>query len=220
MNLFTRFKTLISESATPEFDKKSMKTQVATTGSAYERVARSQQEADPQKKKKILVYGAGLQHTTEGVAKGSDAANNGHTVHDFEPFPDRRAYPPTFTKDADIHKDYHEIYCGNVHNVVHPAVAHHITKNILGALREGGVAYIGTRKTKGDVDGAKVKEPVEGNPDAFHIGKEKVYQEGYSYDKLKNHIETVAKEQGHDVEVSKTNFCATGAKVMMKKKSK
>jgi hypothetical protein len=219
MNLYNRFKELIVESK-PEFDKKSMKTQVATTGSAYERVAKAQQAADPSKNKKILVYGAGLQTTTEGVARGSNAEENKHTVHDFEPFPDRRKYAPTFTKDEDIHKDYHEIYCGNVHNVVKPEVAHHITKNILGSLREGGTAFIGTRKTHGDVAAAKQKEPVQGNPDAFLIGKDKVYQEGYDFPKLKSHIEGVAKEMGHDVEVTKHNFCATGAKVVLKQKSK
>lgn len=209
---------LLAESVKIEGQKGSSTTQVATTKSTYVKSGKDLKDKIPHDAK-VLNYGAGLDHTSEGIKEGLGEGK--HTVHDYEPFPERRKAKPTYTDSSEIpNNHYHAVVCHNVLNVVQPHIRHAITKHIFDTMKEGGVAHIGTRKYKGDIDQAKNASPASDEDKALWIHKKggDVYQKGFDGDELKQYVESQAKKHGHQVEVKKNNMAANGVEVKMIKK--
>jgi hypothetical protein len=193
-------------------------TQVATTAGTYKKSGERLKQQIPVDGR-VLNYGAGLEQTTHGLKAGLGGDTSKHAVHDYEPFADRRKEKPTFTKSEEVPKDhYHAVVCHNVLNVVEPHIRDHITRHIFSSMKEGGVAHIGTRKFKGDIDTAKNTKPADEDKAVWvKKGSQHVYQKGFDGDELKNYIEGEAKRHGHEVEVKKVaGLSANGVEVHMK----
>lgn len=195
-------------------------TQVATTSGSFEKSGKELSKHIPPDGK-VLNYGAGLDHTTKALKSGL-GEDSKHSVHDYEPFPERRKAPPTFSKSEEVPRDhYHAIVCHNVLNVVEPHIRDHIVRHIFSSMKEGGHAHIITRKFKGDVDTAKNVRPGDEKGSVW-IKKSggDVYQKGFDGDELHHYLKSEAEKHGHQVKVSKLGFGASGAKVEMIKKNK
>lgn len=196
-------------------------TQVATTAGTYKKSGELLRNKIPHDGR-VLNYGAGLEQTTHGLRAGLGGVESKHTIHDYEPFPDRRKEKPTYTKSEEVPRDhYHAVVCHNVLNVVEPHIRDHITRHILSSMKEGGVAHIGVRKFKGDIDKAKKSKPADEDKAIWiHKGSQHVYQKGFDGDELKSYVEREAKRHGHDVEVKRVSgLAANGVEVHMKKKN-
>lgn len=201
-----------------EGQKGSMSTQVATTKGTYVKSGEKLRGNIPDNGN-VLNYGAGLHHTTDGIKEG--LGHGKHKVDDYEPFPERREHPPTYTKSSDVPSNhYHAVVCHNVLNVVQPHIRHQIVHHIFDSMKEGGIAHIGTRKYKGDIDKAKNASNADEHKALWIHKKEgNVYQKGFDQDELSNYIKERAAAHGHTVEVKKSNLAATGVEVKLIKKA-
>lgn len=215
------FKDYLVEAITHKINGQigSSTTQVATTGGSFKNSG-EQLAKHLAPNSRVLNYGAGLDHTSDAL---KDGLGKDHTIHDYEPFPERRKSPPTYSKSEEIPKDhYHAVVCHNVLNVVEPHIRDHIVRHIFSSLKEGGHAHIITRKFKGDVDGAKNAVPGD-EKGSLWIDKKKqgkVYQKGFDGNELHDYIKSEAEKHGHKVEVSKLGFGASGVKVKLIKKNR
>ena len=220
MNLIEYIKEAIQHKI--EGQQGSSTTQVATTGGSFEKSGKKLSKDIPPDGK-VLNYGAGLDHTTESLKKGLGGSQS---VHDYEPFPERRKEAPTFSKSDEVPRDhYHGVVCHNVLNVVEPHIRDHIVRHIFSSMKEGGHAHIITRKFKGDVDGAKNATPGDEKGSLWIHKKSKgktqsVYQKGFDGNELHEYIRKEAEKHGHKVEVSNLGFGASGVHVKMIKKNK
>lgn len=199
------FKQFINEE---ERVNNSQRTQVATTSGTYRKTGKFlKDKLHPQSR--VLSVGAGLDQTTEGLHQGL-GENHDHTVHDFEPYPENRKNPPTFTHEKDIPKDhYHASVSHNVLNVVEPHEREGVMHNIFHATKSGGHAVIGTRSWKGDIEKNKNFYPGD-EPKSMWVrkkkkggGEETSYQKGFDDNELKDYAEDYAKRHGHTVTVKK-----------------
>jgi hypothetical protein len=139
---------------------------------------------------RILDYGAGLGLGTDAMRRAA-----GIQVDSYEPFPERwrGSEPPTFTASSEISGSYDGVVNLNVLNVLEPQLREQVARDIMQKLAPGGVAVIGTRKFKGDVDQAKGAEPA-GEPGAVWIkrGQERVYQKGFDGNELVSFLQSIA----------------------------
>ena len=185
-----------------EFDPRSMKTQVATTGGTYAKASRL---LNP--KGKTLDYGAGL-------GLGTDVLNShGLNADSYEPFPNRwkGKSSVTYSNTSSIPSDtYDNIVNFSVLNVVKPNVRIHIIKDIGRILKKGGTALV-TARTQKDVDNAKNKTP-DTEEGGYIVGDR--YQKGFSTRELLSYTQSIL---GDDFEVS-PNPHLNGASIKIFKK--
>lgn len=197
----------------------SRKTQVATTKGTYKKTGEFlKDKLNPDSR--VLSVGAGLDQTKEGLNDGL-GENHTHTIHDFEPNPEKRREKPEYTDSSQIPDNhYHASVCHSVLNVVEPHVREHVMHSIFNPLKEGGHAVISTRKWKGEIDKTKNAEPAD-EPKAIWVkrGNDYSYQKGFDGDELKDYVEDYAKRQGHEVKVTKLpGIGANGVHVHLIKK--
>lgn len=144
---------------------------------------------------KLLDYGAGLGHGSEG----GDS---------FEPYP-QKGFTPTYLKPEDVPSNtYTKIVNLNVLNVVPEDVRDDIVRNIGKALKPGGMAIITTRGR--DVLDAKGKlgpEPMS------IITSKNTYQKGFTPSELVNYVSSVL---GKDFEVKDFKLGKAGCLVTKK----
>ena len=167
----------------PKADPKSSATQRGkATEPTYKKII-------PELKGKVLDYGAG-----EGV--GTDTmSKSGLDVTSHEPFPDKwkGEAPPDFATPESASEipsnSFDSIVSFSVLNVVKKDVRDFIVENIGRALAPGGKAYI-TARTPSDVKKAKTKSPVEGEENAFIIGKgeKTTFQKGFTQSELETYV--------------------------------
>lgn len=164
-------------------------TQVATTAGSYRKAADFIMDRLPDASR-ILDYGAGLGLGTDAMRRAA-----GIQVDSYEPFPERwrGSEPPTFTASSEISGSYDGIVNLNVLNVLEPRLRDQVARDIMQKLAPGGIAVIGTRKFKGDVDQAKGAEPA-GELGAVWVkrGQERVYQKGFDGNELVNYLQSIA----------------------------
>jgi 2-polyprenyl-3-methyl-5-hydroxy-6-metoxy-1,4-benzoquinol methylase len=180
----------------------SQKTQVTTTTGSYRKAAARLDDLDAPEGK-ILDFGAGRGLGSE--AMGADS---------FEPFP-REGFNPTYTDAKEIPDDsYSRIVNLNVLNVVPPDIRADIVQDIGRILKPGGVAIIGTRRTKGDVANTKHKTDMSHiEPDAITTSSG-TYQKGLEPAELVSYLQ---EQLGDGFEVTRnTGIAASGAIVKKK----
>ena len=132
----------------------------------------------------------------------------------FEPFP-REGFTPTYTNASEIpDASYKRIVNLNVLNVVPPDVRAEIVQDIGRILEPGGVAIIGTRRTKGDVANTKHKTDMSHiEPDAITTSSG-TYQKGLEPAEL---VEYLQAQLGDGFEVTRNNGIAASGAVVKKK---
>ena len=171
-------------------------TQVATTSGSYRKAAEFIRSSMPTASR-ILDYGAGLGLGTDAMRQASSAQ-----VDSYEPFPQRwrGSQPPTFTASNEISGRYEGVVSLNVLNVLEPSIRDQVARDIMQKLAPGGVAVIGTRKFKGDVDQAKGAEPAaERGAVWIRRGQDRVYQKGFDGNELVDYLQGLA-PAGYTVE--------------------
>ena len=172
--------------------KASGTTQVATTAGSYRKVANIfKKRTTPFSN--VLDYGAGLGLGTDAMSDVS-----GVRVESLEINPERwqGGAPVDYTDSAEITKTYDTIVSLNVVNVVPRDVRDFIVMDIYDKLNAGGIAYVSSRKFKGDIDGAKNFEL--GTEEKSYIIKRKeggefvdVYQKGYDGNELVEYVQSI-----------------------------
>ena len=167
----------------PKADPKSSATQRGvSTEPTYKKII-------PELKGKVLDYGAG-----EGVGTNT-MSKSGLEVTSHEPFPDKwkGETPPDFATPESASEipsnSFDSIVSFSVLNVVKKDVRDFIVENIGRALAPSGKAYI-TARTPSDVKKAKTKSPVEGEENAFVIGKgeKTTFQKGFTQSELEAYV--------------------------------
>lgn len=200
-------------------------TQVATTRGTYVKSGEKLKTQIPDDGN-VLNYGAGLHQTTDGLKEGLGGESSKHTVHDYEPFPEKRETPPTFTSSDEVPSNhYHAVVCHNVVNVLDKETREDVLNHMYHSVKEGGVIHIGARKFNGDIATAKNTTPGEEEKSVYvqrrtRNGTIPVYQKGWDGDELKRDIEEHAKRMGHTVEVTRVpGMAANGVSVRVIKKA-
>jgi SAM-dependent methyltransferase len=164
-------------------------TQITTTTSSYAKVAEFLLDVVPSDSS-ILDYGAGLGMGTSRMREILKPKNI--TVHSYEPFPKDNI--PDYLSSSDISEKYDAVVNLNVLNVVERDLRDEIVTQIISILKEDGIAIIGTRAWRGDIDGVKNFE--EGpEPKSVYVLKKKdggtikVLQKGFDGNDLKDYIQ-------------------------------
>ncbi|MEI6800871.1 MAG: DUF5824 family protein, partial [Pseudomonadota bacterium] len=160
-------------------------TQVEATTSSYIKAAKLllpllQPDA------RVLDYGAGLGAGTNAMRSIlTDVAQ----VDSYEPEPKRSKYKPTFTKTSEIIDGYDAVVCLNVLNVMTPNIRDAVVRNIGELLKPGGMAIIGVRAFRGDVNKIKNYEPGDepGSVWVLRSGN-RIYQKGFDGNELREYI--------------------------------
>ena len=176
-----------------EGQKDSATTQVSNTVGSYKKAAKKAEEINPEGKT-LLDYGAGL-----GLGSDAMRENSNLSVTSYEPFPEnwKGSTPVDYTDSSFIEEKYDNVVNLNVLNVLEPDLRNNVAKDIMDKVAPGGVAIIGTRKWKGDIDTTKNFLPTE-EDQAVLVQKSKagetisVYQKGFDGDQLKNYITSLA----------------------------
>ena len=174
-------------------------TQVATTAGSYKKAVAKALEINP-KGKTVLDYGAGLGLGTDAMRETSKMK-----VTSYEPFPERWKgdKPVDYTDSTKINTKFDTVVNLNVLNVLEPELRAVVAKDLMSKVKEGGVAIVGTRGWKGDVNAAK-KATAAPEDKALWIHKSSgdVYQKGFDGDELKDYMAGLAPE-GYRVEKGK-----------------
>ena len=172
-----------------EGQKGSATTQVATTVGSYKKAVKKAEDLNP-KGKTVLDYGAGLGLGTDAMRSSSKLE-----VTSYEPFPERWKgdSPVDYTDSSLIPKKYDTVVNLNVLNVLEPELRDVVAKDIMSKVADGGVAIIGTRGWKGDIDATK-KFKTTDEPQAIWVKKSSgdVYQKGFDGDELKDYMAGLA----------------------------
>jgi len=172
-----------------EGQKGSATTQVATTVGSYKKAVKKAEDLNP-KGKTVLDYGAGLGLGTDAMRSSSKLE-----VTSYEPFPERWKgdSPVDYTDSSLIPKKYDTVVNLNVLNVLEPELRDVVAKDIMSKVADGGVAIIGTRGWKGDIDATK-KFKTTDEPQAIWVKKSSgdVYQKGFDGDELKDYMADLA----------------------------
>ena len=175
-------------------------TQVATTIGSYKKAVKKAEELNP-KGKTVLDYGAGLGLGTDAMRSTSKLE-----VTSYEPFPERWKgdSPVDYTDSSLITEQYDSVVNLNVLNVLEPELRSVVAKDLMSKVKAGGIAIIGTRGWKGDIDATKKFKPTD-EPQAIWVKKSSgdVYQKGFDGDELKDYIADLAPE-GFRVERGKS----------------
>jgi SAM-dependent methyltransferase len=174
-----------------EYDSKS--TQRSITLATYVKAKEFLNKNAPEGK--LLDYGAGLGHGSEG----GDS---------FEPYP-QKGFTPTYLKPEDVPSNtYTKIVNLNVLNVVPEDVRDYIVSNIGKALKPGGMAIITTRgRDVLDAKGELGREPMS------IITSKNTYQKGFTPSELVNYVSSVL---GKDFEVEDFKLGKAGCLVTRK----
>lgn len=172
------------------FDPNASTTQISNTASTYLKIA-DFLNGLLQSNDSVLDYGAGL-------GKGFEALRHylpNNLVFSYEPFPKNR-FVPTYTDPTSIREKFNAIVCLYVVNVVSKEVRDSIVKHILSLLKPEGIAIIGARSWKNDIQ-TGVKNFEEGpEPNSVWVlrpqkGKIiKVYQKGFEGSELKDYVQS------------------------------
>ena len=174
-----------------EGQKGSATTQVATTIGSYKKAVKKAEDLNP-KGKTVLDYGAGLGLGTDAMRSSSKLE-----VTSYEPFPERwKGESPVDYIDSSLIPDkYDTVVNLNVLNVLEPELRDVVAKDIMSKVADGGVAIIGTRGWKGDIDATK-KFKTTDEPQAIWVKKSSgdVYQKGFDGDELKDYMADLAPE--------------------------
>jgi len=174
-------------------------TQVATTAGSYKKAVAKALEINP-KGKTVLDYGAGLGLGTDAMRETSKMK-----VTSYEPFPERwkGTKPVDYTDSAKINTKFDTVVNLNVLNVLEPELREVVAKDLMSKVKEGGVAIVGTRGWKGDVNAAKkATAATEDKALWIHKSSGDVYQKGFDGDELKDYMAGLAPE-GYRVEKGK-----------------
>lgn len=211
------FKEYLKESE--ERINDTLRTQIKTTGSTYEKTGKYLKNLLPPKSK-IINIGAGLEHTRQGLDKG--LGQKKHTIHDHEPNPQNRKIPPEYTSADQIPKNnYNAAVSINVLNVLEPHVRNQVMKSLFDSVLAGGHIIIGVRKWTGDINTNKNFE-LGDEPKSMWVIKKNgnmSYQKGFDGDELKNYVEDYARLHKYNVTVKKLkNIAANAVHVIVNKK--
>ena len=174
-------------------------TQVATTAGSYKKAVAKAQEINPNGKT-VLDYGAGLGLGTDAMRETSKMK-----VTSYEPFPERWKgdKPVDYTDSAKINTKFDTVVNLNVLNVLEPELRAVVAKDLMSKVKEGGVAIVGTRGWKGDVNAAKkATAATEDKALWIHKSSGDVYQKGFDGNELKDYMAKLAPE-GYRVERGK-----------------
>ena len=174
-------------------------TQVATTAGSYKKAIAKALEINPNGKT-VLDYGAGLGLGTDAMRETSKMK-----VTSYEPFPERWKgdKPVDYTDSAKINTKFDTVVNLNVLNVLEPELRAVVAKDLMSKVKEGGVAIVGTRGWKGDVNAAKkATAATEDKALWIHKSSGDVYQKGFDGNELKDYMAELAPE-GYRVERGK-----------------
>jgi len=138
---------------------------------------------------RVLDYGAGLGSGTNAMRSVlTDIAQ----VDSYEPEPKRAKSKPTFTKSSEITEQYDAVVCLNVLNVLPPNIRDRVVKHIGKLLKTGGMAVIGVRGYRDDIDRTKNFEPGD-EPGSVWILRPggRIYQKGFDGNELIEYVVSI-----------------------------
>lgn len=171
-------------------------TQVATTTGSYRKAAEHIKRTIPNAKN-ILDYGAG-----RGLGSDAMRQESGIRVDSYEPIPTnwQSEMPLTFKVTDQISEKYDGVVNLNVLNVLEPKLREEVVIDIIDKIAPGGVAVIGVRKFKGDVDTAKNSTPAQ-EEKAIWVKKPSgpTYQKGFDGNELVDYLKGIV-PPGYTVE--------------------
>jgi len=175
---------------------------------------------------KIINYGAGGQHTREGLYQG---LGDDYQIDDMEPNPGSREIDPEFTDGSQItDNSYDAAVCLNVINVLESDIRKDAIRHLLRIVKTGGYIILGVRGYKGDIANTKSFEPADDpkamwvkkktrNPDTGKSEEAYSYQIGYDGNELKDYVESIAQELGYDVSIKRiTGITKTAVVIQIK----
>jgi len=173
------------------FDPCSATTQSAATAVSYGRVAELLRDLFNFDKETITIldYGAGLGKGTARLKADLPSAK----ILSYEPLPFRGS-TPDFTHPSEITSLFDVIVCLNVLNVVPRAIRDEIVDHVTSLMEPEGIALIGTRSWKNDVETAK--STIEGPEEKSVIvlrrqkgrGEIQVFQKGFDGGELLDYL--------------------------------
>jgi SAM-dependent methyltransferase len=154
----------------------------------------------------VLDYGAGKGHGTQILNEHYETFR----AFSFEPTP--KNWVPSFIDSDHIADSTMDVViCLNVLNVLEPELRDQVVLDIVSKLKDGGVACIGVRAYRDDVDTVKNYEEADEH-NAVWINKSvgKVYQKGFDGTELSDYLTDLLGDNVTSV-VQNNSFCKKGA---------
>jgi len=194
-------------------------TQRAITIGSYRKAANYIKENLPLARN-VLDYGAGL-----GLGADAMREENSAPVDTYEINTKKweSKIPPSFTKSSQIKDRYDAVVSLNVVNVLEPELRDQVVRDIVKKVAPGGIAIIGSRAFKDDIDRTKNFKKAK-EPKAYWVFERKekkyVYQKGYDGQELVNYVKSLVPD-GYTVEkgpgVGKTSVVVTAPQAAARK---
>lgn len=162
--------------------KDAQRTQASNTMGSYEKVINFLIKTYNQKPNRILDYGAG-----KGNSMYLEFPFN---IYHFEPYP--KDWNPDYTDVQELLKEgtgrFDFVICLNVLNVLEKEERDESVINIINLLTDKGIAYIGTRAWKGDIENSKTGELMEEEKSKRIYGS---YQKGFDKEELREYVSSL-----------------------------